>query len=372
MRILLLSPYDAASHRHWRLGLQSHLSDLDFTMLTLPARNFSWRIRGNSLTWALADDPLLKRNYDLLIATSMTDLSALKGMCPELNRIPTIVYYHENQFAYPFRENQQNLLECRILNLYTGLSADCVVFNSNYNRDTFLAGVGNLLADMPDQVPSGVTDRLAAASRVIPVALESDDYVAGTKSDRFTLVWNHRWEYDKGPDRLLLLIERLQANGLDFRMHLLGQQFRQIPVEFKAIIARLEAADQLGQCGYVRDSLTYRNLLAESHVVLSTALQEFQGLALLEAVACGCLPLVPDRLAYSEIFPAGFRYRSCEDQEEEAQAAAAKIMEFKQMVDSDQSVRAPPIDLFLWDHLEREYRELFAEVASTAQSAIEG
>jgi glycosyltransferase involved in cell wall biosynthesis len=366
MRILLLSPYDAASHKRWRLGLQNHLEDLDFTMLSLPPRYFSWRMRGNSLTWALADDPLLSRDYDLLVATSMTDLSALKGMCPRLSRIPSIVYFHENQFAYPSRSMQQDSLHGRILNLYTALAADAIVFNSNYNQCTFLTGVGNLLADMPDQVPKGITERLAAASRVIPVPLEADNFIAGTKSSRFTLLWNHRWEYDKGPDRLLLLVERLQANGIDFNLHLLGQQFRKRPEEMDEVVARLKAAGQLGQCGHVRDSASYRSILAESHLVLSTAVHEFQGLSVLEAIACGCLPLVPDRLVYTEMIPPAFRYASCEAKEAEADAAVNKIVEFKQMVDEDQLVAAPSIDQSLWDHLAEDYRQLFTETAASA------
>jgi hypothetical protein len=42
--------------------------------------------------------------------------------------------------------------------------------------------------------------------------------------------------------------------------------------------------------------------------VVSTALHEFQGLSVLEASQAGCLPLVPDRLCYPEMYPADCRY----------------------------------------------------------------
>jgi glycosyltransferase involved in cell wall biosynthesis len=47
-------------------------------------------------------------------------------------------------------------------------------------------------------------------------------------------------------------------------------------------------------------------------LVVSTARHEFQGLAVLEAAACGAVPLVPDDLAYREIWPAECRYPRAE------------------------------------------------------------
>ena len=99
MRILLLSAYDADSHVYWRKGLVEHLDEHEWTVLSLPGRYFSWRMRGNSLSWAFEQRELLSQAYDLVVATSMTDLSALRGFVPSLAQIPTLVYFHENQFC---------------------------------------------------------------------------------------------------------------------------------------------------------------------------------------------------------------------------------------------------------------------------------
>jgi len=95
VRILLLSAYDADSHRRWREGLVAALPEHDWTVETLPPRHFSWRIRGNPL--ALADQLQRSRpaGWDRLMATSMTDLATLRGLVPSLAAMPAILYFHE-------------------------------------------------------------------------------------------------------------------------------------------------------------------------------------------------------------------------------------------------------------------------------------
>ena len=326
MRILLLSPYDTRSHRRWREGLVAAFPGHDWTVLTLPPRHFIWRVRGNSLSWALGERERLLQPYDLVVATSMTDLSTLKGMVPPLAAVPAMVYFHENQFAYPDRREQQRN-EPAVVSLYAALAAVRVVFNSEYNRQTFLQGVDALLRRLPDHVPPGVADRLAERSSVIPVPLDAvwfGDGPGPAADAPFTLVWNHRWEYDKAPERLFAALVKLHEAGLDFRVHVIGHRFRAQPEAFETNRTVLQS--HIGEWGTVPEDADYRRVLRGSNVVLSTALHEFQGLAVQEAVACGCLPLVPDRLAYPEFFPDACRYASYpEDAWREAGVLAERL-----------------------------------------------
>ena len=74
----------------------------DWRSLTLSPRHFSWRIRGNPLALLYEDDNAAEiAQADLVVATSMTDLASLRGLCPTLTKIPNIIYFHENQFAFP-------------------------------------------------------------------------------------------------------------------------------------------------------------------------------------------------------------------------------------------------------------------------------
>ncbi len=313
-KLLLLSPFDGLSHRFWREGLsawlESAMDGLAVSQLALPARHFAWRHRGNSLSFSR--DPHLSGDWDLVIATSMTDLAALRGMSRAMRNVPVILYFHENQFAYPGQS--LGLLERQMTSIYSALAADHVVFNSEFNRRTFLQGANELLNRMPDEVPHGVVAEIEARSSVIPVALGLETAESFNRIEApLQIVWNHRWEHDKGPDRLLNIVEGLLRDESDFTLSLVGEQFRQTPEALSTVIKLLNQNDRAGHIGFVESREDYLALLRQHHVVLSTARQEFQGLAVMEGIACGCLPVTPDDMSYPEYVPVQLRYNTEED-----------------------------------------------------------
>jgi len=321
-RILLLSAYDAGSHQRWREQLAASQPDFHWEVLALPPRFFRWRIRGNALTWL--NEPALQTPADLIIATSMVDLASFRGFHPRFARTPCLLYMHENQFAYPDSGLQHASVEPQVVNLYSAIAADRVLFNSDWNRRSFLAGARNFLEKMPDGRPDGLIADLQHKSAVVPVPIEDRLFERSARQLYTTcphLLWNHRWEYDKAPDRLLLLLDALDRMGQDFRLSVVGEQFRNSPAAFDQIRACHGA--RVLNWGYLKDRAAYDRLLGQADVVVSTALHDFQGLSVLEAMASGCVALAPDRLAYPEYVPGAQRYASFEnDPQAEAQGAA--------------------------------------------------
>jgi glycosyltransferase involved in cell wall biosynthesis len=298
--IWLLSAYRSDSHASWADWLLTHLDHYDWQRLELPGRHFAWRIRGNPLSWL---DALPGRSPDLIVATSMVDLATLKGLHPRLARVPSWYYFHENQFAYPKSDAQLSTVEAGMVQLYGALAADRVLFNSEWNRDSFFDGLTALLARLPDHVPGNIVARIEQRSQVLPVPVEP--IPPGPDRDPKLIVWNHRWEYDKAPEIFAEAMLALAGRGVAFRLALLGQRG---PRSHPALVElRNHLGERIVADGRL-DLKAYQSLLGRAGIVVSTARHEFQGMGLIEAVSAGARPLVPDALCYPEQYPASYRY----------------------------------------------------------------
>lgn len=364
-KILLLSAYDAASHQHWRNTLVAGLPQFDWSILTLPARHFYWRVRSNALTFASRHRDVLSDDYDLVLATSMVDIATLRGLVPSLARSPLLVYCHENQFVYPLEKPSSNIVYAQLTSIMSCFCADRVLFNSDYNRRSFLSGASALLKRMPDGVEAVDSALLPGKSAVLPVPITVDPVVSAHRNTPIEIIWNHRWEYDKQPEVFLAALRKLKQAKVAFVVHVVGQSFRQVPDCFAA--AREEFAAEIGIWGY-QERKAYETLLARADIAVSTALHDFQGLSLLEAITCGCLPVAPDRVAYPEYVPAVYRYRVTSKRQTTSagQSLDAIDLESTALCETLISVlqgtdERPDVSQYQWSALEERYHSLLME-----------
>jgi len=303
LNILAIEPYYGGSHKAFLDGYAAH-SRHRVELLTMPARKWKWRMRGAALRLA---EMLPASGVDAILASDYLDLAALAGLRPCLmSTVPKAVYFHENQLTYPLPDEDERDYHYGFTNITTCLAADRVIFNSRYHLESFLEAADKLIRRMPDCLPEGVPERIRERSAVIPVGVDLDSIDrlradAAPRSGPLRILWNHRWEFDKGPEAFFDAMARLEEEGGAFELAVVGQEFRVRPPVFDR--ARERFAPRLRAFGYVESREDYLRLLLESDVVVSTASHEFFGIAVVEAVYAGCVPLLPDGLSYREILP---------------------------------------------------------------------
>ncbi|MBU0994332.1 MAG: DUF3524 domain-containing protein [Proteobacteria bacterium] len=304
MKLLFLESFFGGSHGEFAQGLVDH-SNHDIDLITMPDRNWQWRMRGASLYFSHAIHNLAE--YDGLIVTDLMNLSDFKSLSAGMHCPPVLVYFHENQITYPDVPDRNHHVHFGIINITTALLADKILFNSKTHLDRFLNGIRQFVSQVPDFQPDWAYDRVVEKSDVLYPGVGFPEKVdLYEKDDTMTplIIWNHRWGYDKNARAFFAAIDKALENGLDFRLAILGDNHSIYQDEFTQ--AKKRYGSRVVQFGYVADKHEYIEWLKKGDIVISTALQENFGMAVVEAIRYGCLPLLPKRLSYPEILPRKF------------------------------------------------------------------
>jgi glycosyltransferase involved in cell wall biosynthesis len=378
LRILALEPYYGGSHRAVLDGLAKRI-DAEWTMLTLPARKWKWRMRGAAISMAAEAREVAAANvggasagrtgapWDLVFASTFVNLAEFRGMAgPQIASVPAIVYFHENQLLYPNRHSAEWDYQFPLTNITSALSAEACVFNTSYNLEGFVGEIPGFIREFPDHQPEGLAEAIRAKSRVLAPPFDSSKFDAVLAQDGgphrglvCRIVWPHRWEHDKDPEEFFRAVSTLAEEGLDFEVVVVGQSFRETEGLMRDAARTLGA--RLAHCDEPATRAEYARLLAGADVAVSTARNEFFGLAMVEACYAGCAPLVPNRLAYPELYPDEFRYASSDE-------LVARLR--------GHVTHRPPAGLarglaerFTFERLVPEYENLYDEVATGRFSA---
>src|SRR6266545_1204084 len=356
MHILFLNPFHGGSHAAVAEGYARH-SQHDVELLTLSiAGGWRWRMRGAAVTFArmmrerqrpggkqtsrkadkTRSDMVTRSGFDLILATDMLDLASFLALTRDLTAgIPAALYFHENQLTYPLPAGRARDLAFPWINYTSALAADTIFFNSDFHRRAFLDALPGLTGRYHDHQELALIDTIAAKAQVLPPGIDlsrlDDDrpmidhedprpenesnlkskiqnLKSVTRSPLHPLtpsspviLWNSRWEYDKGPEEFFDALGALDAGGVDFQLIVIGEHIDPRAPAF--IAARERLAPRTLAWGYAPDTAAYRALLRRADIVVSTAIQEFFGISVIEAMYCGCVPILPRRLSYPEILP---------------------------------------------------------------------
>jgi glycosyltransferase involved in cell wall biosynthesis len=311
LRVSLVEPYDAGSHRSFREAWAAR-SAHRIRAFTLPGRKWKWRMRSAAIHLQPQRREIL--DADVVVASGFLNLAEFQGLAATgpggAARPPCVLIMHENHLTYPVQVEDERDYHYTFTNIVSCLAADAVWFNSAFHRESFLAAIPAFLKRMPEALPFDVPAAIAGRSRVMhlgvasPLETLSGGIPAPDPGRPLRIGWNHRWEFDKQPERFFAALDALHGTGAPFELVVLGERFRNAPDVFETARERLKA--HVVHWGFARDPAEYARHLAGCDVVVSTAAHEFFGIAVVEAALCGCGLLVPRRLSYPELFPQAY------------------------------------------------------------------
>jgi glycosyltransferase involved in cell wall biosynthesis len=245
------------------------------------------------------------RKPDLLLASDYLNLAELMALLG--SRPPAVVYFHENQLSYPLQATERRDVHFGLTHLYSVLCSRAALFNSDYHRRSFLGELGSLLKQVPDVDTMRAMEGVEARSSVIPLGTEVERRMPSTisRTGPPVILWANRWEYDKDPEGFVSTVTALAIEGAEFRVRVLGERFREQPENLRRLQEVL--GERLLSARFADTREEYLRAVDECDIVFSTARHEFFGLATLEALRRGLLPVLPRDLAYPELLPIQLR-----------------------------------------------------------------
>jgi len=358
VNIIFVESFYGGSHKSFLDGLMKY-SRHDITSITLPSRFWKWRLRSAALYVAEEYGEAL-RQCDLIIATDLINLADLKAL--SRFNCPSILFLHENQLTYPTPEGEKPELNFGFANLVSALAADRCLFNSQYHLQEFDYALKQFINDIPEFVPELAHQQVMSQSQVIYMGIDFSEFRRRPVLDnpRPIILWNHRWEFDKQPEVFFRQLYKLEAEGFDFELLLLGENFQMHPKEF--IEAREKLTGRIRQYGYVESVYDYARYLAMSDIVVSTAIQENFGFAVIEAMHCHTLPLLPNRLSYPEILPKKFHEQFLYNSEEELETKLGRLLREYRNLHETRAEIAQSMAQFDWKNRIAEFDTLFEEM----------
>ncbi|CAF0715869.1 unnamed protein product [Brachionus calyciflorus] len=395
--ICIIEAFYGGSHKQLvdLIEQELRLINKPYGLYTMSAKKWHWRARCSALYFS--QNIPKDHNYRIIFASSVLNLVELIALRPDLAKTKKVVYFHENQLIYPVQsqstrnknqiENkQQRDFQYGYNQILTSLVADRIYFNSRYNKTTFLANINTFLKQMPDnRIRLNIQNDLEPKCFVLyfPINLDQsliDSIINETilnqmidtlNIEKYTnrpisILWSHRWEHDKNPNEFFQALFKLQDMNIDFRVHVIGEQFTDVPDIFNEAKERLKT--KIENWGYLSSKFEYYQVLSKCDLIISTSLHEFFGVSVIEACLFGAYPILPNRLVYPELYPKECLYSTEAQLVKKLKQICSRPKQFRlirQAKSSDKSLSEIIIDMknnfdkFKWDFLKKDFVSIF-------------
>lgn len=329
-------------------NLNSNNLETDLPIESINPTNSTISINSNGLI--NSKDPIdlicsKSKSPCVVIATSMTNLSVIRCQFSKRNSLQQIkfVYYmHESQLLYPKKPAlgfddqgpyRRDLGQAKLfthIQFESMMAADAICWNSYYHYNTFIDRFRieylrsfRLDRETEEKIISQIKDR----SKVIYVGVDLlnrfGDHLSIREKhlkslnerDKPIILWNMRWEYDKNPIQFIKILQSIKFESkIPFSLIVCGgHAFKSKEQEQKWFIDQLEPfKNEIIHLGYANPDL-YINLLTQADIVVSTAIHEFFGIAIVEAIHCHTYCILPNDLSYPELFSKSFQEKCLYD-----------------------------------------------------------
>jgi len=365
VNLIFIESFYGGSHKNFMDGLIKY-SRHEITPITLPSRFWKWRMRSAAMYIAEAYGHAL-RECDLIIASELLNLAELKALTGFT--CPVILFFHENQIAYSTPEGDKPEVDFGLANVASALTAERCLFNSHFHRNGFDAALRQFINDIPEFVPERTHTQIMAKSLVTYMGMDLSGFPNREiiKNRVPVILWNHRWDFDKQPGVFFNEMYRLAEEGIDYQLVILGENFQMHPKEF--IEARKRLSDRIVQYGFVESVEDYANFIMRSDVIVSTALQEYFGFAVAEAIYCYTLPLLPNRLSYPEILPPQFHQQFLYSHSEDLHLKLKHLLADYRKLDETRAELVQAFAKFDWKNRIAEFDALFEEEVEKKRKA---
>lgn len=297
LNILFLEGFYSGSHRYF-LDMITDYSTHHITTILLP--EMGWRGNFNCSPLRIYQDIGDITQYHMVIASSLVDIASLKGLYTEFP--PVIYYFHENQFAYPNQKYRYEALK----NIHAAIACDGLIFNSQFHRGQFRESMTAYIKQVvPHFSSSELLDKIDQSAIIYPGFDHRRIIHQKPGMNKIPIIlWNHRWSQDKNYELFFRWLKQLRHDSVPFKFYFLGEGLPNTPPPFD----RFEKlfAQECAHFGFLDSREQYYQALGASDIIISCAFEENFGISVMEGIASGATPLLPDRLSYQELIPKAY------------------------------------------------------------------